>query len=350
MLLNDHQRFQALDPQNMLGKIDALPDQFAKAWDLGEKQPLPKMDTVKQIVIAAMGASAMGAELLGAYIRSACLLPIHMVRGYDLPAFAHGPETLFIALSYSGNTEETLAAFDAAVAAGCTLLAISTGGNLAEKATAIHAPLWQFDDAGPAHMALGYSFGLLLKLFVRLGLIKPTVADIPQTVADLKSVQRHLRADVLAEKNPAKRTAGQAAGRFIIVYGADNMAPVAHRWATQINLLAKSGASFAAIPEANHNILAGTAMPEKVMLHTHHIFLRAESDAPRNHLRGELMRQAFMLEALSTDTADARGKTPLSQLWTMLLFGDYVAYYLAMIYGVNPSDVDALETLKENLK
>ncbi len=350
MLLDNHQDFAKLDSQNMLGEIDSLPDQLNTAWKLGQTQPLPKPGTIKQVVIAGMGGSAIGADLLATYATPICSVPIIVHRDYNLPAFARGPETLFIASSHSGNTEETLTAFDAAVDAGCTIVAVSTGGKLAEKAAAIDAPLWKFEHVGQPRAAVGYSFGLLLALFVRIGLIPASEADVSQTVADLKSQQRHLRADVLAEKNPAKRSAGQAAGRWVTVFGANYLAPVARRWTGQINEIAKAGSNFEHLPEADHNTLAGVLYPEKVLLHTHSIFLRAASDHPRNRLRSNMTRKTFMLEALSTDTVDARGKTPLSQMWTTLHFGDYVSYYLAMIYRVDPTPVDALVMLKEKLK
>lgn len=349
MLLDNHQDFVKLDPQNMLAEIDGLPNQLAAAWTLGQTQPLPKLNAIKQVVIAGMGGSAIGADLLGTYATPICSVPIIIHRDYDLPAFARGPETLFIASSHSGNTEETLTAFDAAVEAGCTIVVVSTGGKLAQKAAAINAPLWKFEHSGQPRAAVGYSFGLLLALFVRLGLIPASEADIPQTVADMKSRQEALRADVLAEENPAKRTAGQAAGRWVTVFGANYLAPVARRWTGQINEIAKAGSNFEYLPEADHNTLAGILYPEKVMLHTHSIFLRAKSDHRRNRLRSDMTRKTFMLEALSTDTCDAHGQTPLSQMWTMLHFGDYVSYYLAMIYKVDPTPVDALVMLKEKL-
>lgn len=345
MLLDNYLSFQELDSQNMLAEIDALPEQLVAGFALGNQQPLPEIKSIKQILLAATGASAMAATLLATYVRSACSVPIHVVRGYTLPAFARGPETLVIAISHSGESEETLAALAEAHAAACTTLSLSSGGSLAKKST-LH---WVYAYAGPANMALGYQFGALLALFERLNVIPPTAAAIQETVTKLKSVRAALRPEVDAVNNPAKRTAGQAAGRYLTIYGADYMAPVARRWAAQINLLAKSGATFAAIPEADHDILAGTENPAQVMLHTHHIFLRATCNHPRNKTRLELTRQAFMLEALSTDTADARGETPLTQMWTMLLFGDYVAYYLAMIYGANPSAVEALTTLQARL-
>ncbi len=350
MLLDNYRDFAKIDPQNMLGEIDALPDHLTTAWELGQKHDLPDLTNIRQVIIAGMGGSAIGADLLATYASPICSVPIIVHRDYDLPAFARGPETLFIASSHSGNTEETLTAFDAAVEAGCTIIAVSTGGKLAEKAAEIGAPVWEFDHAGQPRAAVGYSFGLLLALFVRGGFISESDADIPQTVADLKSQQETLRADLVADQNPAKRSAGQAAGRWITVFGSNYLAPVARRWTGQINEIAKAGSNFEFLPEADHNTLAGILNPEKILLHTHSIFLRATSDHPRNRLRSNLTRKTFMLEALSTDTVDARGKTPLSQMWTVLHFGDYLSYYLAMIYGIDPTPVDALVMLKEKLK
>lgn len=350
MLLNDTSTFAALDPQNMLAEIESLPDQLAAAWQLGQICPLSKADGVKQVVIAGMGGSAIGADLLTSYAASACSVPIIVHRDYDLPAFAHGPETLFIASSHSGNTEETLTSFDAALANGCTIVAVSTGGKLAEKATAANVPVWEFEHAGQPRAAVGYSFGLLLALFVRMGFLPADQVDLPQTVADMKSQERLLGVDVPAHKNPAKRYAGQMVGRWVTVFGSGALSPVARRWKGQINEIAKAGANFEFLPEADHNTLAGTQNPYETLLHTHSIFLRAPSDHPRNRLRADATRKAMMLEALSTDAYDARGNSLLSHIWTTLHFGDYLAYYLAMIYKVDPTPVEALVELKAKLK
>ena len=167
MLLNNYEDFKELDSQNMLGEIDDLPDQLARAWELGQKQDLPKLGAIRQIVIAGMGGSAIGADLLAAYAASACPVPIIIHRDYDLPAFARGPETLVITSSHSGNTEETLTSFDAALENSCSVVAVTTGGKLAEKALAAKLPLWKFEHAGQPRAAVGFSFGLLLALFVR---------------------------------------------------------------------------------------------------------------------------------------------------------------------------------------
>ncbi len=128
------------------------------------------------------------------------------------------------------------------------------------------------------------------------------------------------------------------------------MSAVARRWKGQINKLAKAGANVEILPEADHNTLAGTLNPQETLnAHTMTLFLRAPSDHPRNRLRSDLTRQAFMLEGMNTDYIDARGDTPLANLWTAILFGDYMAYYLAMGYGVDPTPVNALVDFKDML-
>jgi glucose/mannose-6-phosphate isomerase len=183
-----------------------------------------------------------------------------------------------------------------------------------------------------------------------LGFVPNQKEAIDDTLASMRRVQQHLKADVPAAKNPAKRYAGQLMGRWVTFMASGLLTAVAHRWKNQINLVAKAGANFEAIPEANYNTLAGILNPQETLnAHTMTLFLRAPSDHPRNRLRSDLTRQAFMLEGLNTDYVDARGDTPLAHMWTLVLFGDYMAYYLAMGYGVDPTLTQALVDFKSAL-
>jgi glucose/mannose-6-phosphate isomerase len=150
-------------------------------------------------------------------------------------------------------------------------------------------------------------------------------------------------------QNPAKRMAGQLVGRWVNVYGSGSLAPVARRWKTQVNEIAKAGAGFELLPEADHNALAGLKNPA-LLMQTMTLFLRAPSDHPRNHLRAELTRQGFMVAGMNTDIYDANGESRLAHIWTALHFGDYMAYYLAMAYGMDPTPVEALQNLKAAMK
>src|SRR5512140_3417597 len=275
MNLDDLKHFKELDSLDMLGEIDGLPDQLQSAWDLGQNQPLPELSNPTSVVISGMGGSAIGADLVAAAVASACLLPVTVHRDYGLPDFARGKSTLVIASSHSGNTEETLDSFDVARKQDCTIMAITTGGELAVRAGNANCPVWPFAHEGQPRAAVGFSFGLLLALFSRLKFMPDASRELVDAVAAMKLMQPELRADIPATKNPAKRYAGQLVGRWVTVYGADLLAPVARRMKTQINEIAKAAANFEFLPEANHNTLAGTEHPEEVMApRTISLFLR----------------------------------------------------------------------------
>ncbi len=349
MNLDDHTRFPELDPQNMLAEIEGLPAQLQTAWNLGQSLPLPSAGGIRQVVIAGMGGSAIGADLLAAYAAPLCPVPVHVHRNYGLPAWAHGPETLLIASSHSGNTEETLSAFRAGLENGCRMLAVSTGGKLSALAQEHGVSLWRFEHRGQPRAAVGYSFGLLLALFARLSLLPDPATEVAEAIRTMQTRQEDLSAAVPVAHNPAKRLAGQLLGRWVAVFGTDILEPVARRWKGQISELAKAWAQFEFLPEADHNTLAGLHNPAEAILHTFALFLRAPSSHPRNRKRSDLTRRIMMLEGLNTDFVDARGESRLAQQWSTLHFGDYTAYYLAMAYGVDPTPVEAIESFKAQM-
>jgi glucose/mannose-6-phosphate isomerase len=360
MNLDEFTSFAKLDSLNMLGEIDNLPDQLRFAWELGQKlsepwnDTQPVQDSIRQVILCGMGGSAIGADLVTAYLAPISPVPIIVWRDYGMPAWAHGPETLVIVSSHSGNTEEMLDAFESAHKAGCLLLAICTGGELQQRALASGLPLWMFEHAGQPRAAVGFSFGLLLAALSRLGLTgessQTTAGAIAAAGSAMKKQQETLLSHLPAVKNPAKRQAGQLVGRWVNVYGAGYLSPVARRWKTQLNELAKAGAGFEILPEADHNALAGLGFPIDIQSHTLAIFLRSTYNDPRNHLRADLTRHTFTVEGLNTDVYEAKGNSPLEHMWTALHFGDYMAYYLAMIYGVDPTLVETLENFKAAMK
>ena len=348
MNLDNLDRFKQLDTLNMLGEIDNLPDQLGYAYQLGLKHQLPDWKDFSRVVVAGMGGSAIGADLLASYSASLVPIPVSVHRDYGLPLFARGAETLVICSSHSGNTEETLDAFESARKAECRIIAVCTGGELAKRAKENDIPVWTFDHAGQPRAAVGFSFGLLLAMFQRLGFIPDQREAIGDAIASMKKSQEHIKAEVPAATNPAKRYAGQLMGRWVTIMGSGLLSVVGRRFKGQINEIAKAGANFEFIPEANHNTLAGTLNPQEMLnSKTMTLFLRAPSDHPRNRLRSDLTRQAFMLEGLNTDVVDARGNTSLAHMWTLILFGDYMAYYLAMAYGVDPTPIQVLVEFKK---
>jgi glucose/mannose-6-phosphate isomerase len=351
MNLDDSIAMAKLDPQNMIGQIDNLPAQLEGAWQLGQKQPLSDLAGLRTIVVSGMGGSAIGADLLASCVAPQCTLPIIVHRGYDLPAFAQGPETLVIASSHSGNTEETLSSFEKALVNGCRVIAVSTGGKLSEKAQAAGIPWWRFEHAGQPRAAVGFSFGLLLAMVYRLGLIPDPHLDLEKTLQEMKKQQEELKMAIPLARNPAKRLAGQLHERIPIILAADFLEPVARRWKGQVSEIAKSWGQFEFLPEADHNTLAGSVNPKNVIDQDLIVlFLRAAANHPRNQRRIELTRKGLIQAGFTTDQIEGRGDAPMAQMWTALHMGDYTTYYLAMTYGMDPTPVEALESFKAEMK
>ena len=349
MNLDDPAAFEELDSQHMLEQINHLPDQLMSGWEEGWKRPLLEAEGIHHVVIAGMGGSAMGADLLAAYVQPSCRVPVTILRDYRLPGWASGPDTLVVACSHSGNTEETLAAFEEASQRGCRRMAVTRGGKLAAAAQASGTLLWRFEHDGQPRAAVGLSFGMLLALFTRLELLSDPLDELAEAVRAMREQQQSFLSDVPVARNPAKRMAGQMMGRIVTVLGAEELAPVARRWKSQINELAKAVSQFETLPEADHNSLAGLNHPESALYQVMVLFLQAPSNHPRNRTRLDFSRQMYMSYGINTDLIEARGTGRLAQQWTCLHYGDYASYYLAMAYGEDPTPVDNLVMFKDAL-
>jgi len=349
MNLDDLDHLRAIDTQDFLRDVDALPDQVARAWSLAQTYPLPgSMRDIQQVVIAGMGGSAIGGALAQAYAAGACRMPITLWRDYDLPLWA-GPRTLVIACSHSGETEETLSASQAALARGAPLLAITRGGQLAALAEAAGQPVWRFEHAGQPRAAVGFSLMLTLGVLARLGLIPDPAEDVAGAVAAMRLQQPQLRAEVPVTANPAKRMAGQFMDRVPLVFGGGHLAPVARRWKCQINEVAKALAFFDELPEMDHNSVAGTLYPERLVGKGLALFLRSTFEHPRLARRAQVTREIYMTAGFNTDAVEAVGPSRLAHMLTSLHYGDYAAFYLAICYDVDPSPVPQIDYLKEQL-
>ncbi len=354
MNLDDLERFHALDAHDMCSHIDRLPDQLQAAWAQGmdrQKSPLPdSYARIERIVFAGVGASAMAGDLLAALIADSCNIPVIVNRGYDLPAHADGQSTLVIVNSYSGDTEEALSVLELADARGTKILSITTGGALARYAEKSPGTVWRYDYASAPRAALGWSFGLALALVNRLGLVRDLSEDVAEAVRFMRELARIIGAESPVVKNPAKRLAGQMIGRTPVIYGSGILAPVARRWKTQLNENGKTLAGWEELPEMNHNAIAGITFPPPLMTKIAVIFLvSSRLDHPRVALRHELTRKIMLQEGIASDVVKARGESPLAQMMSAIQFGDYVSYYVAMAYGVDPTPIPTITELKEHL-
>jgi glucose/mannose-6-phosphate isomerase len=334
----------------MLAQINSLPSQLENAWALGQGLPLPLWQSIDNVLLAGMGNSALAAELLAAYVAPLCQVPVAVHRDYDLPAWAHDRHTLVILISHSGGTEETLSTFERATEADCLRLVITARGKLSAAAPVAGAVRWPIEHPSPdSRTTLGFSFGLLLAAFTRLGLLHDPQLLLAEALDVLRQQMPILQPAVPVAQNPAKRLAGQLIGRWTTVFGSGALAPVARRWKTQLNELAKAWTGWEALPEADHNTLSGLHQPTELLERSLALFLTAPSDHPRNALRNTLTRQALMQEGLNTDNYTALGQGVLANQWSALHFGDYLAYYLALASGVDPAPNPAVSGFKTAL-
>lgn len=350
MNLDDVERMRVLDPEGMLSRIDALPGQLESAWAEAAGHRMPEVKDVRHVVFAGMGGSAIGADLATAFARRQSKASLTVWREAGLPAWASGPGCLVVVSSHSGNTEEALTAYREAGPAGARRVVLTSGGVLKEEAERSGDPVWPIRHTGPPRAAVGYSFAFSLAVLNRLGLVPDPGGEVAMAVAAMRGQAARLTADSPVVRNPAKRMAGQLMDRWPIFFGGGILGPVARRWRSQVNELAKAPAQFEELPEADHNVVAGTAGPASLIGKTMAVFLRATRDDPGVNRRVEATRHLLMVEGYNTDMVDGEGECLLAQQWTALQYGDYAAYYLAVAYGVDPMPIPAIESLKDLLR
>ncbi len=350
MNLDDYARFDELDPSGMLKRIGELPQQCRTAWALAQGPELPPVyDAVRHVVILGMGGSAIGGALLQGLVAGECAVPITVVRGYTLPAFVRGPETLVVGCSYSGNTEETLSALGEALERGTRPVVVTTGGKLAALAQERGIPQVRFDYQSQPRAALGYSFILLLGLLSRLGLVQDYSADLEEATRVMEEWQVEIGPGVPMARNAAKSLAGRLVDRLPVVYGAGFLAAVANRWKTQFNENSKHWAFFEVLPELNHNAVVGFGIPQAVRERAAVLMLRSNLDLPRVQVRWEVTRELLLRETVVAEVLQGRGVSKLAQMLSLIHFNDHVSFYLAMLNGVDPTPVETIVFLKRRL-
>jgi glucose/mannose-6-phosphate isomerase len=266
-----------------------------------------------------------------------------------VPAFV-GPETLVCAVSYSGNTAETLSAFEDARARGAKLLAVTSGGRLAALAEQAHVPWVQVAGGMPPRATVGYLFTALLTVLARLGLIADQQASIAETIDTLRELAAQYRPGIETFRNLPKALATQLQGRWPVIYGVQEFSDVvAYRWRTQLNENSKILATHHVFPELNHNEVVGWDGPLALLQHLWVVLLRDPQESSRMALQIDTTKAFLQEKAAGITEVWAQGDARLARLFSLLYTGDFTSYYLALLRGVDPTPVDAIDRLKERL-
>ncbi|HUV29802.1 MAG TPA: bifunctional phosphoglucose/phosphomannose isomerase [Acidobacteriota bacterium] len=350
--LDDADRMRALDPSGMYDRIRGLPEQMQDALAIMRRREVRRegFHDVTEVVIVGMGGSAIGGDLVRTLTHLQLQVPLQVCRHYRLPQYVD-ERTLVIASSYSGNTEETLSAFAEALDRRCMFAAITTGGKLGELARVNGIPTVRIPPGLQPRAAIGYSFVPLLMLLEEAGLVEGMADQVSRTTANLVSLRDRYDRSVPAADNPAKQLAAQIHGRVAIVYGGPELTDVvAVRWKGQICENGKNMAFANQYTEFNHNELV--AWSRTIAPHRDHlavIQLKDAGDHPKVSRRREIV--GSIIEGLGVPVVEvaSSGTVPLERMFSLIQMGDFVSYYLAVLNEVDPTPVDAIETLKRKL-
>ncbi len=337
------------DREDMLQHLRNFPQHLREAYDNAKASPLNvKAKTVENILILGMGGSAIGGEMVQALALRYGTRPFFLLRDYTLPAWVTA-KTLVVAVSYSGNTEETLSAATAATLKGAPVVGISSGGKLSELIKEVGGDVFKVPPSLPPRAAFGYLFTTQLVLFQRLGLL-----DLPldQWLPATHRLAKHL----VQTYGPAKlggrayNMARDLQDKLVVIYaGAQLLAPVAARWKGQLCENAKHLAYHSLYPEMNHNEIVGWEQNPDLLKRIAIIHLQDEEDHERVLARMDKTSQMIAPLAGSLHFCHSEGQNPLARMISLVQLGDWVSYYLALLHEVDPTPVEPITKLKAYL-
>ena len=347
--LDDQNIYAALDPSRLGERIAALPGQCGEAWQQISQAELPGFPQPQnQVVICGMGGSAIAGDLAADLAQAQGGLPITVVRDFRLP-FKPDNRTLVIACSYSGETLETLSLFQEAVKARSAVVAITSGGTLAGLATESGAPVLHVATKGEPRNAVGYNLMLLLGLLNRLGLVETRESDVQSAIEAARQHVARNEPDRPAESNTAKQIALELHGKVPLIYGGGIFRGMARRWKTQFNENAKVWAFFEAIPELLHNSVEAYPDWAESGIPLTALVLQPNTAPEESSGHYEVLAELLRRHTVPHRVLMGGDGSQLVQLLNMLVLGDYVSYYLAMLKGVDPSETPSLQEAKRLL-
>lgn len=320
-----------VDKSDLAAVLTMFPDQIREAGQLGGEITVP---APKAVAIAGMGGSGLPGPIVQAVVD---LVPVISVREYALPAFID-EQALVVAVSYSGNTEETLAAYAEAKRRGAQTVAIASGGKLLQQAEEDSVPFIRVPAGLQPRMALGYQTVPILSLLTRCGLAE----DV-----DWDSVARFLKRGLADVKGSAQQLAPLLAPAVPLIYASTRFGIAAYKWKIDLNENAKMHAFSNVFPESNHNELNGFAKPngEYVV-----VMLRDAEDHPRIIRRFEAVKRLLAKKGIKVIDIASRGPDFMTRLFWTIWLGDWVSYFVALQRGVDPTPVEMVEELKKALQ
>ncbi|HOB34235.1 MAG: bifunctional phosphoglucose/phosphomannose isomerase [Firmicutes bacterium] len=354
MILNDPSALRRLDTLGSLAATEAYPEQFALGLQLAEKFDLPatyRRDYHEILVLGTGGGSSITGALLTSLFFHRLQQPVIISQGYNIPAFADA-NTLTVALSHSGNTEEILSAVEQARQRGCPVMAITAGGALGEICRTHGIPhLIVPRDIGHPRRNLGYLVPPLVLALARLGLVPDISADIREAMALMEELRDQYGVDVPLERNPAKQLAARLRGHIPLIYGSsDHLQAPAWRWKNQFGENSKLLAFYNLVPHLHHDEAVGWDMEPELLQKFFLIMLRDDQlDTPKVSKRKEITVEMLRERLGGVEEVWAQGQSVFARLFSLIYLGDFVSLYAAAVRGIDPTPVAIINLFKEKM-
>jgi glucose/mannose-6-phosphate isomerase len=346
--LDDLDGLEKLDSQDVVGVVEGFAAQCREGWAIGSSASgLPEAKGVESIVFLGMGGSGAAGDVVQTIVEPRMPMPVRVIKGYPpLPEWV-GRNTLAIAISYSGNTEETLACLTEAHERGARIVTISSGGRMAELARVYGAAHITVPGGLPPRAGLGYLAMPALAALVGVGLIPDPSNDVAETVDVLADLTERCHRKRPAAENPAKDLAARLVGKVPVVYGADGVgASAARRFKSDLNEYGKVPAFWNALPELNHNEIVGwsrSAADFVIVM----ILDSADDDTISERWRvTRSLIEDFVGEVIELKT---EGSSALARLMSVVMMGQMSAIYVGLALGTDPGVAPTLDQVKERL-
>lgn len=345
-MLDDLNVLSQRDPEDALGVAAGLYKQAGYAGDLVDGEHDGRV--LRNVIVTGMGGSALAADFVKVLLSQSTSVPFEVVKSYTLPASATH-DTLVIASSHSGNTEETVECMHEAINRGCQMAAIATGGKIKDIAAEHHIMFGAIPHDTQPRMGMIYNLRVLLRILMAYGLIEDDLyMEMTKTVDWLQSESQLWTKEVPTEGNYAKQLALIAVGKTPVFYGGNLMAPVAYKWKISWNENAKNVAFWNYLPEFNHNEFLGwTSHPiEKPFA----VFdLVSELEHPRVLKRFSLSDRLLSGMRPKSTIIPVQGGSLLQQMLWGCILADFASIYVGILNGVDPTKVDLIEKFKQEL-
>jgi glucose/mannose-6-phosphate isomerase len=351
--LDDLDAITALDSEDVLGAVERFPDQCREAWWLGKAaRDLPRAEGIDGVLVLGMGGSGISGDVLRTVVEGRLPLPLMVVKGYGqpLPEWV-GRNTLVFAVSYSGSTEETVAALEEAIARGARTIAVSSGGPLAEIAARHGMAHVQMPPGLQPRASLGYLTMPLFAVLGSMGLIPDMQEDLDEAVEILSQIAERSHRKREISENPAKSLASRIVGRIPVIYGGEGIGAVAaYRFKCDLNEYGKTPAFWHFLPELDHNEIVGwNRLPEITSRSFMVILLRDPDEHERVSLRFDITQRLIRDNVAEIGELQAEGTSLLARILSLVLVTQLAAIYVGLAYGVDPGPVESIQKLKAEL-